>query len=123
MTSASSLAKTPSPPYYAVIFTSQRTGGGPRGAAQARLFAGLGRSWQRAVEILAIVVLLWRAHKHFRNIAGSRSTGSLKQIQGNAQVVGASRGKDCQRECICECLSPANLPLTLGSVRRFENGY
>ena len=27
MTSAPSLAKTPSPPYYAVIFTSQRTAG------------------------------------------------------------------------------------------------
>jgi heme-degrading monooxygenase HmoA len=27
MTSASSLAKTPSPPYYAVIFSSQRTNG------------------------------------------------------------------------------------------------
>src|SRR5438132_3504339 len=87
----------------------------------ARSVGRLGRSWEDAVEILTVVVPLRRPHKHFCNIAGCRPTGSLKQIQRDAHVVGVCRGQDFERECIGEGLSAAYPALALGSVRRFEN--
>src|SRR5436190_10387964 len=92
------------------------------GRRRARFVHCLRRGRQHTVEVLAVVIMLRRLHKHFCDVAAIRATWGLKQIQRNAHVIGPAQSQEFQRECIRESLSATRLTLAPGSIGGFKNG-
>jgi heme-degrading monooxygenase HmoA len=92
MSSSPGLARTPAPPYYAVIFTSRRTEGDQGYAAMAERMVGLGSKCDgflglesaRGADGFGITVSYWRDEAAIA--AWKRDTGHRQAQRGGRQT-------------------------------------